>query len=419
MAKVLVIGNGAREHVLGRQLLKSSQVEKVYCAPGNPGMLESGIEIIPIGVSDFEGLVEFAQKQGIDLTIVGPEQPLQQGIVDYFSTAGLTIFGPTQAAAKLESSKEFAKKIMQEAGVPTASYVSYQDEATAIKGLAKNSYPLVIKSDGLAAGKGVVIAKNQEEATTTIHKMLGEHQFDSKSIIIEEFLTGQEFSLMAFIQDEQIIPMPLSQDHKAAYDGDEGPNTGGMGAYSPLQQFPSDLVNEGVEKIIRPIIRTLKKKNITFCGILYAGLIMTDSGPKVIEFNVRLGDPETVVVLPQLQSDLYEMLQGLLHHQVPVVKWQKDQVYLGVVISSQTYPQASARGVELADFNYLPSNITVNYAGVSCNQNGQLISNGGRILCLTTRAGNITKAQAILYGWLNQHPIPRLRYRSDIGDKAK
>lgn len=419
MAKVLVIGNGAREHVLGRQLLKSSQVEKVYCAPGNPGMLESGIEIIPIGVSDFEGLVEFAQKQGIDLTIVGPEQPLQQGIVDYFSTAGLTIFGPTQAAAKLESSKEFAKKIMQEAGVPTASYVSYQDEATAIKGLAKNSYPLVIKSDGLAAGKGVVIAKNQEEATTTIHKMLGEHQFDSKSIIIEEFLTGQEFSLMAFIQDEQIIPMPLSQDHKAAYDGDEGPNTGGMGAYSPLQQFPSDLVNEGVEKIIRPIIRTLKKKNITFCGILYAGLIMTDSGPKVIEFNVRLGDPETVVVLPQLQSDLYEMLQGLLHHQVPVVKWQKDQVYLGVVISSQTYPQASARGVELADFNYLPSNITVNYAGVSCNQNGQLISNGGRILCLTTRAGNITKAQAILYGWLNQHSIPSLRYRSDIGDKAK
>ncbi|KAF0350470.1 phosphoribosylamine--glycine ligase [Pediococcus pentosaceus] len=419
MAKVLVIGNGAREHVLGRQLLKSSQVEKVYCAPGNPGMLESGIEIIPIGVSDFEGLVEFAQKQGIDLTIVGPEQPLQQGIVDYFSTAGLTIFGPTQAAAKLESSKEFAKKIMQEAGVPTASYVSYQDEATAIKGLAKNSYPLVIKSDGLAAGKGVVIAKNQEEATTTIHKMLGEHQFDSKSIIIEEFLTGQEFSLMAFIQDEQIIPMPLSQDHKAAYDGDEGPNTGGMGAYSPLRQFPSDLVNEGVEKIIRPIIRTLKKKNITFCGILYAGLIMTDSGPKVIEFNVRLGDPETVVVLPQLQSDLYEMLQGLLHHQVPVVKWQKDQVYLGVVISSQTYPQASARGVELADFNYLPSNITVNYAGVSCNQNGQLISNGGRILCLTTRAGNITKAQAILYGWLNQHPIPSLRYRSDIGDKAK
>ncbi|MEC5140281.1 phosphoribosylamine--glycine ligase [Pediococcus pentosaceus] len=419
MAKVLVIGNGAREHVLGRQLLKSSQVEKVYCAPGNPGMLESGIEIIPIGVSDFEGLVEFAQKQGIDLTIVGPEQPLQQGIVDYFSTAGLTIFGPTQAAAKLESSKEFAKKIMQEAGVPTASYVSYQDEATAIKGLAKNSYPLVIKSDGLAAGKGVFIAKNQEEATTTIHKMLGEHQFDSKSIIIEEFLTGQEFSLMAFIQDEQIIPMPLSQDHKAAYDGDEGPNTGGMGAYSPLQQFPSDLVNEGVEKIIRPIIRTLKKKNITFCGILYAGLIMTDSGPKVIEFNVRLGDPETVVVLPQLQSDLYEMLQGLLHHQVPVVKWQKDQVYLGVVISSQTYPQASARGVELADFNYLPSNITVNYAGVSCNQNGQLISSGGRILCLTTRAGNITKAQAILYGWLNQHPIPSLRYRSDIGDKAK
>lgn len=308
MAKVLVVGNGAREHVLGRQLLKSNQVEKVYCAPGNPGMLESGIEIIPIGVTDFGKLVEFVQKQGIDLTVVGPEQPLQQGIIDYFSTAGLTIFGPTQAAAKLESSKEFAKKIMQEAGVPTASYVSYQDEATAIKGLAKNDYPLVIKSDGLAAGKGVVIPKSQKEATTTIHKMLGEHQFDTKSIIIEEFLTGQEFSLMAFIQDEQIIPMPLSQDHKAAYDGDEGPNTGGMGAYSPLQHFPSDLVNEGVEKIIRPIIRTLKKKNIAFCGILYAGLIMTDSGPKVIEFNVRLGDPETVVVLPQLQSDLYEML---------------------------------------------------------------------------------------------------------------
>ncbi|WP_224429264.1 phosphoribosylamine--glycine ligase [Pediococcus acidilactici] len=415
MAKVLVIGQGAREHAIGRQLLLSEQVEEVYCAPGNPGMLRSGIKTVLIKELNFEKLVEFARKQAVSLTVVGPELLLQQGIVDYFNAAGLAIFGPTQAAAKLESSKQFAKKVMQEAGVSTACYASFQDESSAIQALSKVSYPVVIKADGLAAGKGVTIAKNQSDAVAIIHQLLGEHQFNTSSIVIEEYLKGQEFSLMAFVNDDQIIPMPLSQDHKAAYDGDRGPNTGGMGAYSPLPQFPTELGKRCVDAVVRPIIHALRQRDISFCGVLYAGLIMTKTGPKVIEFNVRFGDPETEVVLPQLQSDFYELILGLLDQQPPQVKWQNNDIYLGVVVSSENYPQSSAEGISLSSFNSVPVDLTVNYAGVAQDLKGELVSDGGRILCATTKASNITQARTILYSWLNQQKLVGMRYRNDIG----
>lgn len=419
MAKVLVIGQGAREHAIGRQLLLSEQVEEVYCAPGNPGMLRSGIKTVPIKELNFEKLVDFARKQAVNLTVVGPELPLQQGIVDYFNAAGLTIFGPSQAAAKLESSKQFAKKVMQEAGVPTARYASFQDESSAIQALSKTTYPLVIKADGLAAGKGVAIAKNQSDAVAIIHQLLGEHQFNTTSIVIEEYLEGQEFSLMAFVNDDQIIPMPLSQDHKAAYDGDRGPNTGGMGAYSPLPQFSTELGKRCVDEIVRPVIHALRQRDISFCGVLYAGLIMTKTGPKVIEFNVRFGDPETEVVLPQLQSDFYELILGLLDQQLPQVKWQNNDIYLGVVVSSENYPQSSAAGIRLSSFNSVPADLTINYAGVAQDSKGELVSNGGRILCATTKASNITQARTILYSWLNQQKLVGMRYRNDIGKRGE
>lgn len=418
MAKVLVVGSGAREHALCRQLLLSPQVDKVFCAPGNAGMSEPNLETVKINELEFDQLVGFAEKNQIDLTIVGPELPLQKGIVDRFNVAGQNIFGPTKMAAALEGSKTFAKEVMQKAEVPTARYESYTDEITAIKAVENVTYPIVIKANGLAAGKGVVIAEDYATASTTVHNMLGNHQFGTDSIIVEEFLQGQEFSLMAFVNDEQIIPMPLSQDHKAAFDNDRGPNTGGMGAYSPLRQFPENLTQIGIEKIIQPIVHALKQDSIPFCGVLYAGLILTTDGPKVIEFNVRLGDPETVVVLPQLQSDLYELLQGLLHHEKVVPTWQTDQTYLGVVISSESYPQSSGSGVPLTSFENLPRDINVDYSGVK-RQDGMLVSNGGRVLCLTTAAPDIQQAQDRIYGWLNQQQLDGLRYRHDIGNKGK
>jgi phosphoribosylamine--glycine ligase len=417
MAKVLVIGSGAREHALGRQLKLSSQVERVYCAPGNPGMKSDQIEPVAIDVMDFNGLIHFAQANQIDLTVVGPEQPLQAGIVDNFLAAGLTIFGPTKSAARLEGSKTFAKQMMAAAEVPTAHYVSYDDETKACEALNQVSYPVVIKADGLAGGKGVVIAENQVEAQKVIHQMLGEHQFNTQSVMLEEFLSGQELSLMAFINDDQIIPMPLSQDHKAAYDGDRGPNTGGMGAYSPLPQFSAGFVDEAVEQIMRPLIQTLKQQGITFCGVLYAGLMLTATGLKVIEFNVRLGDPETVVVLPQLQSDLYELIQSLLKHKSVNARWKTEDFYLGVVVSAESYPQSASMGVDLCAFKQSPADLKVNYAGVK-EDSGQLLTNGGRILCITSQAQSLQDAQTKLYKWLDRQEIAGLRYRHDIGHRA-
>lgn len=417
MATVLVVGRGGREHVISKQFLKSAQVTTVYCAPGNPGMIQAGIQLVPIDELAFPELIAFAQHHQVDLTFVGPEVPLQQGIVDAFQKAGLTIFGPTKAAAQLEGSKTFAKAIMAQAKVPTAAYTSYTDEATAVAALAQQSFPVVLKANGLAAGKGVVIAQDYAEAAATLHDFLGEHRFGTTKVVMEEFLVGEEFSLMAFVSGDQVLPMPLAQDHKAAFDGDQGPNTGGMGAYSPLPQMPTDLAQQGLEQVLKPVVAAMQSNGCPFTGILYAGLIKTAAGIQVIEFNVRFGDPETQVVLPQLQTDLYQLLQDLLAQRPVAVGWQQGQTYLGVVVADAQYPVASGAGHDLTIFQKLPTALTCDYAGTK-QLGQQLVSSGGRILCLVTSAASLKEAQLIIYDWLKQQTLPGLRYRQDIGHHA-
>lgn len=417
MANILVVGSGAREHVLAKQLLDSDQVENVYCAPGNPGMLADEIQTVDIEELAFTELIEFAHEQDVDLTVVGPELPLQQGIVDAFQAANLRVFGPNAAAAQLEGSKKFAKQIMMAAGVPTGAYQAFTDEQTALTYLKTIEFPIVIKANGLAAGKGVVIAHDLHEAGKTIHDLLGEHEFDTSEVIIEEFLQGQEFSLMAFVNGDQIVPMPLSQDHKAAFDGDIGPNTGGMGAYSPLPQFDDELENNCLEQIIRPVVETMVNHGIPFTGVLYAGLILTDQGPKVIEFNVRFGDPETMVVLPQLKSDLYDLLIELLRQQPVQPIWQSDGIRLAVGLSAKSYPQSSDAGVDLMEFSSAPDDLNVWFAGTK-KENNILVSDGGRILSVETGANSIREAQNKIYGYLAGLSLDGLRYRHDIGDKG-
>lgn len=421
MAKVLVIGQGAREHALAKQFANSTEVDTVFVAPGNPGMVSTKIQTVPLAEEEFADLVDFAKTEEIDLTVVGPELPLQNGIVDEFLKADLRVFGPTKAAAKLENSKHFAKDVMDKAGVKTASYRSFTDEESAKRYLLQVDYPQVIKANGLAAGKGVVIVEDYLDAKETIHEMLGNKKFGTTEVVIEEFLDGEEFSCLAMVNAGQIVQMPLAQDHKAAFDGDLGPNTGGMGAYSPLLHLPKSLNQQTLEEVIQPTIAELKRRDIDFCGFLYAGMIMTKDGLKVIEFNTRMGDPESSVVLPQLKSSLYEVLTDLLDEkaiQPNEVKWQEDEICLGVVVSSEDYPQSSGSGVNLELFKDLPANIDVDFAGVKEDENHQLVSDGGRILCLTTTAKTVKEAQKNIYSWLYQQDLAGLRYRSDIGHRA-
>lgn len=418
MATVLVIGSGAREHAICRQFLLSPQVSNVYCAPGNIGMQSDEITCVAIDELNFVALINFAQVNKIDLTFVGPELPLQQGIVDAFKQAKLTIFGPAKRAAALEGSKKFAKKIMEQAGVPTATYKSFKTEKSALTALKTATFPIVIKANGLAAGKGVVVASDLKEANMAVHQMLGSHQFNTQEIIIEEFLQGQEFSLMAFVSGRQIVPMPLSQDHKAAFDGDQGPNTGGMGAYSPVPQIATTQANQMQAQILQPVVDVMADNGYPFTGILYAGLMMTKDGVKVIEFNVRLGDPETSVVLPQLKSDFYQLVMDLLQHHKSHVEWQTNTSFIGVVVAAEGYPVKTGHGDKLTTFESLPANITCDFAGVSSNEH-ELVSHGGRILCLVTHAKSLVTAQTKLYQWLDQQQLTGLRYRHDIGMKAR
>lgn len=418
MAKVLVIGSGAREHAICTQFQQSSVVTQVYCAPGNPGMMLTGVKTVAIDELEFAQLINFVKKEHIDLTFVGPEVPLQRGIVDEFHQANLPIFGPTKDAAQLESSKHFAKVMMTKAKVPTAKYQAFTNEKDALEALNQWPFPLVIKANGLAAGKGVVIAQDKEVASQTVHQMLGEHEFNTTEIIFEEFLSGQEFSFMAFVSGDQIVPMPLSQDHKAAFDGDEGPNTGGMGAYSPLPQFDQSIADTCLSQIINPIVATMNASGCPFQGILYAGLILTNEGPKVIEFNVRFGDPETAVLLPQLQTDFYDLITCLIKEQPCEASWQTDEIYLTVVLSGSNYPEQASPDTPLTFIKNKPAQLVIDYAGVTEDPKHQLISHGGRIMDIVSHGDNVASVQRSIYQWLDAQKLTNLRYRHDIGNKA-
>lgn len=413
---VLVIGRGGREHAIVRQFAASPSVKTVYVAPGNDGMSEA--ERADISESDFPALARFVREHDIKFTFVGPEQPLTAGIADYFKEQGLAVFGPTQAAARIESSKTFAKELMQRHDIPTADHAVFTETAEAIAYIKQQGAPIVVKADGLAAGKGVIVAMTIEEAVTAVKDMLEDQKFgeSGSSVVIEEFLDGEEFSFMSFVHDGHIFPMPLSQDHKRAYDGDKGPNTGGMGAYSPVPQISAAVRDEAFEKVVRPAVDAMTQEGLPFTGILYAGLILAADGPKVIEFNARFGDPETQVVLPLLKSDFGLFIDRLLTGEPFTPEW-KEEAVLGVVIAADGYPDSPQKGEVLPDLQGM-NNVEIYHAGTK-KQDGQFIGNGGRVLLVAAAGENIQDAASAVYRALDNQEWSGFFYRTDIGWRAK
>lgn len=412
MMKILVIGSGGREHALAKKFMESPQVEKVFVAPGNSGMKKDGIQIVGISELSNDELVEFAQKENIDLSFVGPETALMNGVVDAFKEKNLTIFGPRKKAAELEGSKDFAKSIMKKYGVPTADYATFDSLEPALSHLKQHGVPIVIKADGLAAGKGVTVAFDIASAQAALADIFSGSQ---GKVVIEEFLDGEEFSLFSFVHQGKIYPMPIAQDHKRAFDGDKGPNTGGMGAYSPVPHLPKEVINEALEKIVKPTVAGLINEGNSFTGVLYAGLILTTDGVKTIEFNARFGDPETQVVLPRLKSDLAQAIIDILAGDLPTLEWLETGVTLGVVIASEGYPAQAKTGSILPD---IPKELNVYYAGVTENEANQLVSSGGRVYLLSESGKDIESTQKSLYDKLDKLDNQGLFYRHDIGSKA-
>lgn len=410
--KILVIGSGGREHALAKKFMESPQVEKVFVAPGNSGMKKDGIQIVGISELSNDELVEFAQKENIDLSFVGPETALMNGVVDAFEEKNLIIFGPRKKAAELEGSKDFAKSIMKKYGVPTADYATFDSLEPALSHLKQHGVPIVIKADGLAAGKGVTVAFDIASAQAALADIFSGSQ---GKVVIEEFLDGEEFSLFSFVHQGKIYPMPIAQDHKRAFDGDKGPNTGGMGAYSPVPHLPKEVINEALEKVVKPTVAGLINEENSFTGVLYAGLILTADGVKTIEFNARFGDPETQVVLPRLKSDLAQAIIDILAGDVPTLEWLETGVTLGVVVASEGYPAQAKTGSILPD---IPKELNVYYAGVTENEANQLVSSGGRVYLLSESGKDIASTQKSLYDKLDKLDNQGLFYRHDIGSKA-
>lgn len=416
--KCLVIGSGGREHAISKKLAASPLVEAVYCAPGNAGMKKDGIRLVNLAETEHEGLIEFVRSEGIAWTFVGPEIPLLNGIVDDFQAKGLAIFGPTKAAALIEGSKSFAKELMARQGIPTAESQTFSRFAEARKYIEAKGAPIVIKADGLAAGKGVVVAETLEAAVEAASEMLEHNRFGAsgQQIVVEEFLSGEEFSLLAFVRDTEVYPMVISQDHKRAYNGDRGPNTGGMGAYTPVPQIPQTMVDQAVEEVLKPAVRGMKELGRPFTGILYAGLIATAEGPKVIEFNARFGDPETQVVLPRLKSDLAEIIDRLLSGKAVELTWESEGFCLGVVVAAEGYPENYQKGALLPDFSTDPD-VSIYYAGVE-ERAEELVGAGGRIYLVEASGQTIEEAQEKIYSVLKVKNTDHTFYRTDVGSKA-
>ncbi|GIN73269.1 phosphoribosylamine--glycine ligase [Bacillus sp. J14TS2] len=416
---ILVIGSGGREHALCKKIKGSKLVSKVYCAPGNGGISEDAI-LVPIQEMDFSSLIQFARDEKIDLTIVGPEVPLDAGIVDEFEAVGLRIFGPRKNAAILEGSKNFAKNLMKKYSIPTATYETFTSYEAAKAYVHENGTPIVIKADGLAAGKGVVVAMTEEEANQALEEMLINSKFGESSakVVIEEFLEGEEYSLMAFVNGEAVYPMVIAQDHKRAFDGDQGPNTGGMGAYTPVPHISSLEVEKAVEEILRPTAKAMVQENRPFTGILYAGLIQTQQGTKVIEFNTRFGDPETQVVLERLETDLVQLLLDLLDEKTPELVWS-DTAVVGVVLAAKGYPAEYKKGVPLPELDFSGTNVSIYHAGTRRPvQEGPYYSNGGRLLLMAAKADSISAAVNQVYSEMANITEDEFFYRKDIAAKA-
>ncbi|MBU1147617.1 MAG: phosphoribosylamine--glycine ligase [Candidatus Omnitrophica bacterium] len=419
--RVLVVGSGGREHTLVWKISQSKKVDKIFCAPGNGGIKEIA-EIVDIQADDIDGLLGFAKETKIDLTVVGPEVPLVQGIVDRFNKEDLKVFGPSKELAMLEGSKIFAKESMKKFGVPTADFKVFSDASNAKKYLKEQGAPIVVKADGLAAGKGVIVAQTIKEAEAAIDDILTKKIFGTagERIILEDCLEGEEASILVFSDGKTIAPLVSSQDHKRIFDNDKGPNTGGMGAYSPAPVVSQELFNKIIEIVFRPIIDGFAKEGKFFKGVLYGGIMITKKGPMVLEFNVRFGDPETQAILPRLKSDLVDVMLACIDGSLDKIKLEWDnRTCIAVVASSGGYPGAYEKNKEIkgADSFKGKKDIVVFHAG-TVFQDGKIFTSGGRVLAVTGFGDDIRAAKQNVYEAIEKMKFDGMHYRRDIGDKA-
>lgn len=415
--RVMVVGSGAREHALAWKLRQSPLVDALFVAPGNAGTAALATNL-PIPASDIAALADVALRHGIDLTVVGPEDPLARGLVDHFQDRGLVVAGPTAAAARIESSKAWAKEIMTAAGVPTAASRTYVDLDAALAAVRRGEPPIVVKADGLAAGKGVVVAATHAEAEAAVRDMLGAGTLGEagRCVLLEECLTGQEVSLLAMTDGETIYPLLPACDYKRLGDGDTGPNTGGMGAYAPVPAVDAALQQEIVERIIQPTVAEMRRRGIMYRGVLYAGLMLTADGPKVLEFNCRMGDPETQVILPLLDGDLAALFDGIARGRlsdVPAPRWH-DGAAVGVVLASGGYPGKYATGYPIHGLDTLPEDVIAFHAGTAFGDDGSVVTAGGRVLTLVARGADIAGARQRVYAAVPGVKFTNMVYRQDI-----
>ena len=417
---ILILGSGGREHALLWKLAQSPEATKLYAVPGNPGMAELA-ECVAGSIEDNAAVVKFAQEKKIDLVVVGPEVPLMNGVVDALRAAGIKAFGPTKAAAELEGSKSFSKNIMKKYGIPTAKYEVFTDADAARAYIEKEGAPIVIKADGLAAGKGVIVAETKEQALDAVHEIMDDAAFGKAGsrVVIEAFMEGEEASLLAFTDGKAIRPMVSSQDHKRAYDGDKGPNTGGMGTYAPAPVMTKDMVEQATEKILKPMIAAMAKEGRPYQGCLYAGLMITEEGPKVVEFNARFGDPETQVVLPLLKGDLVKIMQACVDGTLDTaaVDWE-DGAAVCVVMASGGYPKSYKKGYAIDGLKKAESLGTFVFHAGTAKKDGKVVTSGGRVLGVTARGGGIKEATEKAYKGVEAIRFTDEFHRKDIAHRA-
>ena len=414
--KILVVGSGGREHAIAWKLAQSEKVEKLYCAPGNAG-IEAVAECVPVKAEDLEGIRDFCVKNEIDMAVIGPEVPLSMGITDLLNEAGIRVFGPDRKCSQLEGSKSFTKAFLMKHKIPTAGYKEYTDKEALKKDIGILGYPMVLKADGLAAGKGVVLAENYEQAERTIEEMMGDKIFGDAAdkVIVEECLRGIEASMLCFVDGKTIVPMESAQDYKRIFDGDQGPNTGGMGSYSPSLIFTEELKREIDEKILQPTIRGFLEDGLDFHGVLFIGLMIGEDGPKVIEFNNRFGDPETQSVLMRLESDLADIfnacIDGTLDQQE--IRWS-DRRSVCVVLASGGYPGSYEKGKEILGLEDVDEDIVVFHAGTA-RKDGKIVTSGGRVLGVTAVGATNDEARAKAFANVEKITFEGAQFRRDIG----
>lgn len=415
--RVLVVGGGGREHAICWKLAQSSKISKLYCAPGNAGIADVA-ECVPVGAENIDGICAWASDNNIDLAVIGPEVPLAMGIVDRLNEAGVKTFGPNAKCAQLEASKSFTKAFLARHNIPTAGYREFTDKEELLANVGIYGYPMVLKADGLAAGKGVVIPEDEESAVAAIEEMMGDRVFGNAAdkIVVEEFLTGVEASMLCFVDHNTIVPMESAQDYKRIYDGDKGPNTGGMGTYSPSLLFDEDIEKQIREQILLPTLRGFQEDGLDFQGVLFIGLMLSEDGPKVIEFNNRFGDPETQSVLRRMESDLLDVFTAVVDNRLNEIeiKWIDDRA-VTVVLASGGYPGSYAKGKVITGLDKVDDDIVVFHAGTKFDEEGRIVTSGGRVLGVTATGATHDEARAKAYANAERIEFEGAYMRKDIG----